>query len=140
MGAFLNLGVDFNIYMEAFEGLYKYSLSSEKAVRLLKRHGWDPSKDQVILLKKSLYGLKQAPYLWQQKVTSLVRSLGYQPLVSDSTTYYSSKDRIFIISHIDDCLLVGPFIKKINALKKSLSKAYNIEDLSSVKYFLGVQV
>ena len=36
--------------------------------------------------------------------------------------------------------MVGPSIKKINALKKSLSKAYNIEDLGSVKYFLGVQV
>jgi len=58
VGAFLNSGVDFDIYMEAFEGLYEYSLSGEEAVRLLKRHGWDPSKDQVILLKKSLYGLK----------------------------------------------------------------------------------
>ena len=61
-------------------------------------------------------------------------------MVSDSATYYSSKDGIFIISHVDDCLLVGPSIKKINALKKSLSKAYDIEDLGSVKYFLGVQV
>ena len=39
IGIFLNLGVNFNIYIEIFEGLYKYSLSSEEAVRLLKRHG-----------------------------------------------------------------------------------------------------
>ena len=58
MGAFLNLGVDFDIYMEVFEGLYEYSFSGEEAVRLLKRYGWDPFKDQVIFLKKSLYGLK----------------------------------------------------------------------------------
>ena len=140
VGAFLNAGVDFDIYMEVPEGLYEYSLSSESAKTLLKEYCWDPSKDQVILLKKSLYGLKQAPYLWQQKVATLVKSLGYQPLTSDSATYYSSQDGIFIISHVDDCLLIGPSIHNIRALKKSLSKAYDIEDLGPAKYFLGVQI
>ena len=80
---------------------------------LLKQHGWDPTKDQVILLKKSLYGLKQAPYLWQQKVATLLKDLGYTPLASDIATYYSSKDKTFIISYVDDYLLVGPSIRRI---------------------------
>ena len=70
----------------------------------------------------------------------LVKSLGYQPLTSDSATYYSSQDGIFIISYVDDCLLIGPSIHKIRALKKSLSKAYDIKDLGPAKYFLGVQI
>ncbi len=53
IGAFLNAGVDLRVYMEVPKGLYEYSLSSDSAITLLKKHGWDPSKDQVILLKKS---------------------------------------------------------------------------------------
>ena len=71
-------------------------------------------------------------------MATLVKSLGYQPLTSDLATYYSSQDGIFIISYVDDCLLIGPSIHKIRALKKSLSKAYDIEDLGLAKYFLGV--
>ena len=140
IGAFLNAGVDTDLYIELPEGLYEYSLSSTTAVDLLKQYGWNPAKDQVILLKKSLYGLKQAPYLWQQKVTTLLKGLGYRPLASDIATYYSSKDKTFVISHVDDCLLIGPFIRRIQAFKLQLAKAYDIEDLGPVTYFLGVQI
>lgn len=140
IGAFLNAGVDVDVYIEPPEGLHEFSLSSTTAMALLKQHGWDPTKDQVILLKRSLYGLKQAPHLWQQKVATLLKSLGYLPLASDIATYYNSEDKIFIISHVDDCLLIGPAIRKINALKLQLAKAYDIEDLGPAQFFLGVQI
>jgi hypothetical protein len=140
IGAFLNAGVDVDVYIELPEGLYEYSLSSTTAADLLKQHGWDPTKDQVILLKRSLYGLKQAPHLWQQKVATLLKGLGYTPLASDIATYYNSGDNIFIISHVDDCLLIGPSITKINALKRQLARVYDIEDLGPAQFFLGVQI
>jgi hypothetical protein len=87
-----------------------------------------------------LYGLKQSPYLWQQKVATLVKGLNYRPLASDVATYYNADDGIFIISHVDDCLLIGPSIRKIQALKKQLARAYDIEDLGPARYFLGVQI
>jgi hypothetical protein len=140
VGAFLNSETDVDLYMELPDGLYEYSLSSPQAADLLKQAGWDPSKDQVILLKKSLYGLKQAPYLWQQKLCNLLKSLEYQPLASDVATYYNRKLKIFVVSHVDDCLLVGPSIKDINALKKQLARVYDIEDLGPAQYFLGVEI
>ena len=45
IGAFLNAGVDVDVYIELPEGLYEYSLSSTTATELLKQHGWDPTKD-----------------------------------------------------------------------------------------------
>jgi hypothetical protein len=89
IGAFLNSGLDVEVYIEIPEGLYEFSLSSNAAVTLLKQHGWDPAENQVILLKQSLYGLKQSPHLWQQKVASLLKSLNFQPLASDVATYYN---------------------------------------------------
>ena len=50
-------------YIKVPKGLYEFSLNSPKALDLLKRYGWDPFEDQVILLGKGLYGLKQASYL-----------------------------------------------------------------------------
>ena len=41
---------------------------------------------------------------------------------------------------MDDCLLVGPSIRRIQALKAQLAKAYDIEDLGPASYFLGVQI
>jgi len=73
-------------------------------------------------------------------VAILVKGLGYQPLTFDSATYYNSQDGIFIISYVDNCLLIGPSIYKIRTLKKSFFKAYDVEDLGSAKYFLGVQI
>jgi len=64
VGAFLNNELDVELYIEVPEGLYEFSLSSPKVLDLLKRYGWDPFEDQVILLGKGLYGLKQASYLW----------------------------------------------------------------------------
>ena len=120
IGAFLNAGVDFDIYMRVPEGLYEYSLSNPSARTLLKKHGWDPTKDQVILLKKSLYGLKQSPLsLATEGCSHCVKSLGYQPLPLDLATYYNSQDRIFIISHVDDCLLIGPSIQEITGPQES---------------------
>jgi len=55
-------------------------------------------------------------------------------------TYYSATNQVVIISYVDDCLLIGPSILKINALKKKLARAYDIEDLGAAYYFLGVEV
>ncbi len=52
--------------------------------------------------------------------------------------YYYYEDYIFVISYVDDCLLIGPFISKIRALKQRIAQAYDIEDLGPVQYFLGV--
>jgi len=58
VGAFLNNELDVEFYIEVFEGLYELSFSSFEVLDFLKRYGWDPSEDQVILLGKGLYGLK----------------------------------------------------------------------------------
>jgi len=46
-----------------------------------------------------------------------VKSLGYKPLASDIATYFNPTEQIFIISYVDNYLLIGPSIIKIKALK-----------------------
>jgi len=66
--------------------------------------------------------------------------LGFKPLVSDSAVFYNLESGIFIMTFIDDCLLIGPKFSEINAIKRKIAKEYVIEDRGPVVYFLGVQI
>ena len=97
-------------------------------------------KKQAILLKKALYSLKQSPRVWQDALKSTLLNLGYLPLVSNSSIYYNKINNIFIITYIDDCLIIGPNLGEINSLKLKLHKIYALEDKEEAKLFLGVQI
>lgn len=141
IGAFLNGELDEDIYMLIPEGFIDFASNSSRATkRLLKKQGYNPEEKQVILLSKALYGLKQSPRLWQTKLSRLLREEGFEPLVSDSAIFYNPKARIFVITYVDDCLLIGPNYDLIQAYKRRFNKVFAIEDRGPASFFLGVQI
>ena len=125
------------------EGFLEYYLQASREIQsLLRKYGYNPKAkgSQIILLGKALYGLKQAPREWQQLVIELLKKLGYKPLLSDSAVYYSPETGIFIPTHVDDCLLIGPSLASIKSLKKKIHSVYEIEDRGPAAFFLGVQI
>lgn len=114
IGAFLNGELEEENYMQIPDGFIDYACRASKSTKaLLKKQGYNPKEDQVILLSKALYGLKQSPRLWQTNLSILLRKEGFEPLVSDSAIFYNPTARIFIVTYVDDYLLIGPDIKKI---------------------------
>ena len=61
-------------------------------------------------------------------------------MISDSAVYYNRKKQIFVVTYVDDFLLIGPSSSDIQALKARLARAYAIEDRGPADYFLGVQI
>ncbi|KAK2069731.1 hypothetical protein P8C59_004285 [Phyllachora maydis] len=51
--------------------------------------------------------------------------------------FYNAKTCHFIVTYVDDCLLIGPNIGYITDFKNRLNKVYTIEDLGPAAYFLG---
>ena len=51
----------------------------------------------------------------------------------------SGKIAILIV-YVDDIILTGDDVLEVNRLKTSLSSTFEIKDLGSLRYFLGMEV
>lgn len=96
----------------------------------------------VCKLRKSLYGLKQAPRQWYKKFDSFMNRTGFKRCEVDHYCYVKFFDNSYIILllYVDDMLIVGSSIEKINNLKKQLSKQFAMKDLGAAKQILGMRI
>ena len=94
-------------------------------------------------LKKNLYGLKQAPRQWYKKFESVMEEQGYQKTISDHCVFvqkFSDDDFVILLLYVDDILIVGRNVSRIDKLKKQLNKYFSMKDLGSVKKILGIRI
>ncbi|RVW67125.1 Retrovirus-related Pol polyprotein from transposon TNT 1-94 [Vitis vinifera] len=96
----------------------------------------------VCKLRKSLYGLKQAPRQWYKKFDNFMHRIGFKRCEADHCCYVKSFDNSYIILllYVDDMLIAGSDIEKINNLKKQLSKQFAMKDLGAAKQILGMRI
>ena len=94
--AFLNSQPDVDIYIELPPNWETIDLSIAK-----------DTPEQVYLLLRALYRLKQAPRLWQKKLASVLKQLGFEPCLSNYCVYYNKETGILIVTYVDDMLIVG---------------------------------
>ncbi|XP_020704869.2 uncharacterized protein LOC110115833 [Dendrobium catenatum] len=98
--------------------------------------------DYVCKLHKTIYGLKQAPRLWFQTLTGFFLSTNFKFSKSDpSLLIYSDRDtHIYVLIYVDDLLISGNNLQKINSLISKLHSQFSIKDLGPISFFLGIQV
>ncbi|KAK4270798.1 hypothetical protein QN277_019568 [Acacia crassicarpa] len=123
--AFLNGDLEEEVYMEVPLGLRSSDNSSK-----------------VCKLYKSLYGLKQSPRAWFGRFTRAIKSWGYKQCQADDTLFIKDRDgrRTILIVYVDDIVLTGDDEEEITMLKKNLALEFEIKDLGSLRYFLGMEV
>jgi hypothetical protein len=93
-------------------------------------------------LKKALYGLKQAPHTWFEKFSIVISSLGFVSSNHDSALFVKCNDagRIILSLYVDDIIITGDDIDGISVLKTELARQFEMKDLGSLRYFLGIEV
>jgi hypothetical protein len=96
----------------------------------------------ICKLKKALYGLKQAPQAWFEKFSIIISSLEFVSSSHDSTLFIKCIDvgRIIISLYADDMIIIGDDIDGISVLKTWLARQFEMKDLGSFRYFLGIEV
>ncbi|CAJ2653166.1 unnamed protein product [Trifolium pratense] len=103
----------------------------------------DKFGSNVCKLNKSLYGLKQSPRAWFEKFTYSMKKQGYIQGQADHTlfTKFSQDGKIVVlIVYVDDIVLTGDDIVEMARVKEKLALDFEIKDLGSMRYFLGMEV
>ncbi|GAA0158434.1 transmembrane signal receptor [Lithospermum erythrorhizon] len=97
---------------------------------------------QVCKLKRSLYDLKQASRQWNQEFTSQILSYGFTQSHHDNCLFVMSTSDVFLvlIVYVDDILLTGSSEEAMENVKRFLDEQFTIKDLSTAKYFLGLEI
>ena len=68
-----------------------------------------------------------------------LKMMEFQPTPSDPCIY-KSKENVIIGLYVDDVLIAGQDLNRINEIKKELSRRYELKDLGQMKSFLGAKI
>uniref|UniRef100_A0A2N9HWF1 Reverse transcriptase Ty1/copia-type domain-containing protein n=1 Tax=Fagus sylvatica TaxID=28930 RepID=A0A2N9HWF1_FAGSY len=100
------------------------------------------SPHMVCKLRKALYGLKQAPRAWFAKLKSVLIGAGFRQSENDYSLFISStpQGNVFILVYVDDILITGDDSQSIINLKNVLQHSFQMKDLGSASYFLGLEI
>lgn len=79
---------------------------------------------------------------WHQKLMHALTEIGFKKSRVDHSLYVfqTSKSYVACLVYVDDVLLVGNDVNKMQETKKHLDKRFSIKDLGKLKYFLGIEV
>lgn len=103
----------------------------------------DPSRpSHVCKLNKAIYGLKQAPRTWFHCMTSFLLFVGFVQSVADSSLFIFSHGLhiIYFLLYVDDIVVIGSDARLVQSFIDALGRGFDIKDLGSLHYFLGLQV
>ena len=123
--AFLNGELEEEVYVEQPQG---YVIKGQE--------------DKVYRLRKALYGLKQAPRAWNSNIDNYLLQHGFIKSPSEPSLYIKTQGNNFLILclYVDDLIYTGTHPTMIEEFKKAMMKEYEMTDLGTMKYFLGIQI
>eukprot|EP00253_Pinus_taeda_P022948 PITA_22948 len=113
-----------------------YLAQPERFVKQVQEH-------LVCILKKDLYGLKQALRSWYEKVDSFFLEYGFHRSLNDPNLYtkHNKQGHIILISlYVDDMIITGDVDDLIRGIKRLMAQVFDMKDLGSLHYCLGLEV
>lgn len=77
-------------------------------------------------LNKALYGLKQSAREWFEVLTNFPKSIGFTQTHADVSVFH--KDYIFILTYVDDILILAKNLADITTFLDELEKSFDFHD------------
>ncbi|KAD5507479.1 hypothetical protein E3N88_15182 [Mikania micrantha] len=123
--AFLNGELEEEVYVNQPEGFVK--------------------KDQplkVYRLYKALYGLRQAPRAWNIRLDKCLRGLGFSRCPQEHAVYSrnTGAEVLIVGIYVDDMIVTGSSVDGIKRFKVQMQHQFEMSDLGSLSYYLGIEV
>ncbi|KAL4035483.1 hypothetical protein IC575_004176 [Cucumis melo] len=97
---------------------------------------------KVCLLRRALYDLKQAPRAWFATFSSTITQLGFTSSPHDTAlfTRHTPQGIVLLLLYVDDMIITGNDPHAISDLQHYLGQHFEMKDLGSLNYFLGLEV
>ena len=104
--------------------------------------GYSHPPHKVCKLQRALYGLKQAPHAWFAKFSSAMSRFGFTSSPHDSALFLHRTDQgiVLLLLYVDDMIITGDDSAGIQELQKFLNLQFDMKDLGTLSYFLGLEV
>lgn len=99
--------------------------------------GYEINANKVWKLKKSLYGLRQSPRKWNEKITHVLRKIGFIQL-SDNCMFRKHSPFVILAVYVDDAILCAHDLQTCNEVIDQLKNEFEIQIVKTNK-FLGFQ-
>ena len=101
----------------------------------------ESDKCYVLKLNKNLYGLKQGSFNWYEKLKASLVDRDFKPSDIDPCLYIGN--RMIILTYVDDCIIVGPSMDRIDSFVKSMNTGkenFVLTDEGDINKFLGIEI
>jgi hypothetical protein len=102
-----------------------------------------PGKEgKVLRLRKALYGLRQAPRVWNAKLDSTLKGMGFTPSTHEAAIYRRGNGRsaLLVGVYVDDLVITGAKDAEVAAFKEEMKATFQMSDLGYLSFYLGIEV
>ena len=101
----------------------------------------DSNRHSVLKSNKNLYGLKQGSFNWYEKLKTSLVSRNFKTSYIDPCLYIAHG--MIILSYVDNCIIVGPYMQKIDVFVKLMEIGPNMFTLTNegdIYKFLWIEI
>ncbi|GJT03283.1 retrotransposon protein, putative, ty1-copia subclass [Tanacetum coccineum] len=98
--------------------------------------------NRVCKLKRSIYGLKQASRQWNKRFDDEIKKFGFSQNRDEPCVYVKASGSYvtFLILYVDDILIMGNNIPRLQDVKSYLGRCFAMKDLGEAAYILGIKI
>jgi hypothetical protein len=95
---------------------------------------------KVLRLRKTLYGLRQASRVWNAKLDSTLKGVGFGQSPHEAAIYRRGNggNALLVGVYIDDLVITGT--KEVAAFKEEMKATFQMSDLGLLSFYLGIEV
>jgi transposase InsO family protein len=112
----------------------------DKEIFIRQPQGFDDGSGRVCKLKRAIYGLKQSGRMWNIKLDSILKKLGFTSCLMDPCIYYTKNHSVIIAVYVDDILFFYKEAEKFNVIKELLQDHCKMKDLGEAKGCVGIRI
>ena len=90
----------------------------------------------VCRLNTSIYGLKQSPCCWNESLHGHLKQIKFVQTSGDPCIYVSQDGNAIVGVYVDDLLIAGKNVKRLDEIKSSIADCFEVKDMGSYSSFL----